>query len=175
MGDIDRMLDNVEADSWSDLNDSDDYVFDDDRADPLDRLTSYVDYCFDTYDVVAHNLDRDQIQTCIADWDRRRGQCKYHARMKRQRFGKQVRSQHRERVDGHYAVFVAEPLIGVLPEDDKGVGWKPCVRHELGHAIDFEQRDTSDHSRKFKHVMAQFGEDTNNGQHEHGWAPSVHR
>lgn len=172
---IETMLNNAQADSWSDLNDDDDYLFTDDRASPLERLESYIDYCFDTYDIVSSTLQKDQIQACVADWGRRRGQCKYNARMARQEFGKQVREKHRRYSPSNHAVFLSEPLIGVPPEDDKGVGWKACVRHELGHAIDYEQRGTSDHGPKFKEVMSQFGEESNDGGYAHGKAPRRHR
>lgn len=150
-------------------------TYTDEQAPPLKRLESYIDYCFDTYSVVSNTLDRDQIQACVADWDRRRGQCKHEAKMDRQMFNKQVRSSHRRYEHGHYAIFIAEALIGVLPPEDKGVGWKSTTRHELGHAIDYEERGTSDHGREFKSVMSRFGEDSNNGQHAHGWAPRSHR
>jgi len=175
MADIDQMLANAQADSWSDLEDDGGYVFDDERASKLERLTSYVDYCFETYPVVSNNLDRDQIQTCVADWDKRRGLCKYDAKMHKREFGKQVRDTHRKKVRGNYAIFLATPLVGVKPENDRDVGWKACVRHELGHAIDHYDRGESDHSKQFKAVMRQFCEDVNDGQHAHGWAPKLHR
>lgn len=176
MGDIDQMLDNAHADSWNDLEDDESYTFENPRASPLERFEAYVDYCFDTYSVVADTLDREQIQACVADWDRRRGQCRYNALMDKRTFGKRVvDSAHRNRVSGNYAIFVSKPLIGVLPEDDNGYGWKQTVRHELGHAIDYQQRGTSDHSSKFKAVMAQFGHDMNDGQCQSGYAPRYHR
>lgn len=173
--DISQMLSNHEADSWSDVRGGD-ALYDDPSAPPLERLESYVDHCFEVYDVVSNNLDREQVQVCIADWDRRRGQARYNTRMKKRRFGKQVRdSKWRKRPRGKHALFVAKALIGVPAEDDKGVGWKPCVRHELGHLIDYEQRGTSGHGPKFKAVMRQFGEDRNDGMSQHGYAPRRHR
>lgn len=174
MGDISQMLDNHDADSWSDVSDSDSYVFGDASKQPLTRLESYVGYCFETYSVLD-TLDRDQIQTCIADWGRRRGQCKYDARMAKREFGQRVTdSTHRNDVDGNYAVFVAEALVGVPPEDDNGAGWKGTVRHELGHAIDHHDRGTSGHDAAFKRVMRSFGEG-NDGMSQHGWPPRRHR
>lgn len=176
MADIDQMLSNHEADTWEDTNSVDSAVFDDDRADSLERLEAYVDHCFDTYDVVSNNLRRSQVQACVADWGRRRGQARYNAVMGKQKFGKRVSDKKwRRYVDGNHVLFVAEALIGVAPEDDKGAGWKPCVRHELGHLIDYEKRGTSGHGPKFKAVMRQFGHEQNNGQHAHGLAPRVHR
>lgn len=176
---VERMLQNHHSDSF-DRDEPDTRtgaaVFDNDGAMPLTRLSAYIDYCFDEYPIVYENLDREQIQACVADWGRRRGQCKYNAVMGKREFGKRVTdSAHRTTVDGKYAVFVAKALIGVPPEDDKGCGWKPTVRHELGHAIDFEQRDTSDHGPKFKAVMQQFGHEPNDGGYAHGYAPRSHR
>ena len=170
------MLSNHEADTWEDTNSVDGAVFDDDRADPLERLEAYVDHCFDTYDVVSNNLSREQVQACVADWSRRRGQARTNTRMGKQRFGKRVSdTKWRRNVDCKHVVFIAEALIGVGPEDDKGVGWKACVRHELGHLVDYEMRGTSKHDHRFKAVMRQFGNEANDGQHAHGYAPRIHR
>lgn len=173
--DIDQMLDNMRADSWSDVSSAEDYVFTEDTRPPLERLESYIDYCFETYDVVSAHLDRGQVQACIADWDKRRGQHRPNTEMRKQVFGKQVRSKWRKRVEGNHAVFVSKPLIGVPPEDDNGAGWKACVRHELGHAIDHQKRGTSDHGHKFKAIMRQFGEQNNDGGYAHGYYPRSHR
>jgi len=174
---IAQMLANHEAESWSDMEEDDgDAVYDNPRASALERLEAYVDHCFDAYPVVRNNLDRDQVQCCVADWGRRRGQARYNTTMGKQKFGQRVSdSRWKNRTSGSHALFIAEALVGVAPEDDKGVGWKPCVRHELGHLIDYEKRGTSDHGPKFKAVMSQFGEEQNDGQHAHGWAPRVHR
>lgn len=173
---IGAMLDNHKADSWRDVSDDTEFAFDDDHLSPLERVEEYVDYCFETYDVVSNNLTREQVQCCVADWGRRRGQARYNTRMGKQEFGKRVTdSKWRKYSDGNHVLFTASALVGVKPEDDKGVGWKPCVRHELGHLIDYEKRGTSDHGQKFKAVMRQFGEVENDGQHAHGWAPRVHR
>lgn len=174
---IDKMLANHEAQSWSDIEEEDgDAVYDDARASPLERLESYVDYCFETYPVVENHLDREQVQCCVADWDRRRGQARYNTTMGKRVFGKQVRDKKwRNRTRGSHALFLAKALIGVAPEEDGGVGWKPCVRHELGHLIDYEKRGRSGHGPKFKAVMSQFGEEQNNGKSTHGYAPSYHR
>lgn len=153
----------------------DEYSFTDENASPLKRLESYIDYCFDTYDIVYKSLDRDRVQACTADWGRRRGQCKYNAQMKIQEFGKRVPSKYREYQTGRYAIFIAEALVGVSPEDDNGKGWKTTVRHELGHAIDHQRRGQSDHSKKFKQVMTLFGEERNNGQSSGGLPPRRHR
>lgn len=170
---IEQMLNNSKAESWGDL--SDDYIFDDDTKEPLDRLNSYVDYCFDTYDVVSENLTRARIQTCTADWDRLRGKCKYNAKMDKRTFGKRVTdSSWRKHRNGRYAVFVAKALIGVEPDRDNGLGWKHTVRHELGHAIDYEQRQTSGHDEKFKKVMRQFG-DGDEGKCVSGYMPKYFR
>jgi hypothetical protein len=176
MGDIDQMLDNARADSWSDLDSGESYTFENPRATPLERLESYVDYCFDHYSIVSDQLDRSQVQACVADWGHRRGVCKPNARMKKREFGQRVvDSKHRIKDDSHYAVFVATPLVGVPPEEDDGAGWKPTLHHELGHAIDFEKRGTSDHSDKFKSIMREFNEEPNDGGHAHGLPPRRHR
>lgn len=172
--DMDQLLKNVHAESWSDLESDDEYTFDNERATPLERFESYVDYCFETYPVVYNNLDRENVQTCIADWGRRRGQCRYNKKMKKRKFGKRVASSQEKRYSSNYVLFLATALVGVPPEHDNGDGWKACVRHELGHAIDYEKRGTSDHGPKFKSVMAQFGEN-NDGQSQHGYAPRYHR
>lgn len=173
---ISQMLSNHEADSWTEVRGDDAALYDDPSAPPLERVEAYVDHCFDAYHVVSNNLYRDQIQVCIADWDRRRGQARYNRRMGKQRFGKQVRNSRWENQrSGVHVLFLAKALVGVPPEEDKGVGWKPCVRHELGHLIDYEERGTSDHGPKFKEVMARFGEEGNNGMSQHGYAPRVHR
>ena len=176
---VERMLQNHRSDSFADDPVEETYeqrFFDNDNAGALARLQAYIDHCFDEYDIVSEHLDREQIQACVADWGRRRGQCKYDAVMDKQRFGSRVSdSAHRNNVKGHYAVFVAEALVGVAPEDDKGCGWKPTVRHELGHAIDMERRGTSDHGAEFKDVMRQFGHEQNDGGYAHGYAPRVHR
>ena len=177
MTDIDQMLSNHKADSWSDVSEDDDALYDDESADPLTRLEAYIDHCFETYDVVGEYLDRDQVQCCVADWGRRRGQARYHTEMQKQEFGKRVSdSAHRKKVKGTHAMFVATALIGVEPEDDNGAGWKACARHELGHLIDYEKHGkSSGHGRGFKWVMSQFGEETNDGQHAHGYPPRTHR
>lgn len=175
MSDIEQMLSNHQADSWADTVDASSYVFDDDAKPPLARLESYVDYCFDTYHIVYETLDREQIQTCVADWGKRRGQCRWNKRMTERQFGKRVPRSKQRASPGEHVVFVATALVGVGPGDDKGVGWKPCVRHELGHAIDYERRGESGHGPLFKNVMAQFGEGANDGQHAHGYPPRVHR
>jgi hypothetical protein len=173
MDDVSQMMQNHEAQSWSDIEDDDSTAtYDDERASPIERLESYIDHCFDAYPIVSRHLDRQQVQACVADWGRRRGQARYNTHMKKQKFGKQVRdSKWREHMNGSFVVFIAEALVGVPPEEDKGVGWKPCVRHELGHIIDYQKRGTSGHDRAFKAVMAEFGEDANDGGHAHGWAP----
>lgn len=173
--DISAMLSNHNADSWSEVRGDDDAVYDDPSTPPLERLDAYVDHCFDVYDVVSANLSRDQIQTCIADWDRRRGEAHYNRQMKKRRFGKRVSRTHKRRRVGQYCVFLAKALVGVPPEDDRGVGWKATTRHELGHVIDHVQRGESDHGPKFKAVMRQFGEDGNDGKSQHGYPPRWHR
>jgi hypothetical protein len=173
---IGQMLDNHQADSWQDVSDGTDFEFDNERLSALERVEEYVDYCFETYAVVSAWLDREQVQTCVADWGRRRGQARYKTTMGKQEFGRQVRdSKWREKTDGSHALFIATALVGVPPEDDNGVGWKACVRHELGHLIDYEKRGESGHGPKFKSIMAQFGEAENDGMSTHGYAPRVHR
>lgn len=173
---IGQMLANHQAESWRDLSDGTDYDFDNERLSALDRLTEYVDYCFETYPIVSDNLDRDKVQACVADWGRRRGQARYNTTMRKREFGQQVRDQKwRDRTRGSHAIFVATALIGIPPEQDNGVGWKPCVRHELGHLIDYEKRGTSGHGPAFKSVMAKFGEEKNDGMSAHGLAPRRHR
>lgn len=173
---IGQMLDNHEADSWRDLSDGTDYQFDDEHVVEVDRLAEYVDYCFETYDLVSRHLDRPQVQTCVADWDSRRGQARYNTTMDKQEFGKRVQdSKYRNSTDGLHTIFIATALVGVPPEDDNGVGWKACVRHELGHLIDYEKRGASGHGPKFKAVMDQFGEERNDGMSTHGYAPKYHR
>lgn len=174
MSTIDDMLDNYKADDWTDVSDDAEYVFDDESRTPLARLQSYVEYCFETYSVL-NTLDRDDIQCCVADWGRRRGEHRSNKKMDKRVFGKRVSRKHERQSDGNHVIFIASALIGVSPEDDIGVGWKACVRHELGHAVDYEQRGTSDHSHHFKNIMQQFGHDVNDGQHAHGYAPRVHR
>jgi hypothetical protein len=169
---VSQMLQNHQADTW---NDVDTGSFDNDERPPLARLQSYVDYCFDHYSVVSNNLDRDSVQCCIADWGRRRGQARIGREMDRQTFGKRVPSSAENYVVGTHALFLAEALVGVAPDEDNGVGWKACVRHELGHMIDYEQRGECDHGPKFKAVMEQFGHDNNDGQSTHGYMPRVFR
>lgn len=173
---IGQMLNNHQADSWQDLSDGTNFEFDNEHLPALKRVEEYVDYCFDTYPVVSNNLNREQVQVCVANWGRRRGQARYNTTMQKREFGKQVRdNKWRNRTSGTHALFIATALVGVPPEDDKGLGWKPCVRHELGHLIDYEQRGTSDHSPTFKSVMAKFGEEKNDGMSAHGHPPRYHR
>ena len=172
---IGKMLSNHQADSWRDLSDSTAFEFDDERLSKLERLTEYVDYCFETYPVVSDNIEREAVQTCIADWGRRRGQARYDTTMRKREFGKQVRNKWRSKTTDSHAIFVASALIGVSPEEDNGVGWKPCVRHELGHLIDYEKRGSSDHGPVFKAVMSEFGEEKNDGMSVHGLPPRLHR
>lgn len=175
MGEIDSMLDNHKAESWDDLNESDNPLYDDPRADALTRVEAYVEHCFETYPVVSNNLDRGQVQVCIADWGHRRGQARLNERYTRQKFGKQVRNKWSRRIGGNHAVFIATALVGVSAEDDNGAGWKPTVRHELGHVVDYEKRGTSDHSHEFKKIMRQFGHESNDGGYAHGYPPRRHR
>jgi len=173
---IGQMLENHQAESWQDLSDGTDFEFDNERLSALERAEEYVDYCFETYSVVSTWLDRDQVQVCVADWGRRRGQARRNTRMGKKEFGKRVSdSAWRESKQGSHVLFIATALVGVPPEDDNGVGWKPCVRHELGHLIDYEKRGTSGHDDKFKSIMAQFGEEKNDGMSQHGYAPRCHR
>lgn len=172
---LDRMLDNLHADSWSDTTESEEWEFEDPRASPLARLESYVDYCFETYPIVYNVLDRDKVTTHVADWGRRRGQHWSNKTFDQRTFGKRVDSSHREYKEGNHAILLAEALIGVPPKNDNGSGWKACVRHELGHAIDYEKRGSSDHGPEFKSVMAQFGEAHNDGASTHGYPPRYHR
>jgi hypothetical protein len=171
---IRAMLDNHDADSWGDVV-QDTAAYDDETKDPLTRVRAYVDHCFDAYSVVSNNLDCDQIQVCIADLDRRRGEARKQTEMDKSVFGKRVvDSKHRLHHPFNHCVFIAKELVGVPPEEDNGAGWKACVRHELGHCIDYEKRGVSGHGSKFKAIMAGFGEN-NDGMSTHGWAPRVHR
>lgn len=170
------MLSNHKADSWDDMSDEI-ALFKDDTADPLVRVQSYVDHCFETYRVVSDNLDRDQVQCCIANWGRRRGQARYNTKMQKQEFGKRVTdSKHRKKSFDTHALFIATALVGIDPKDDNGAGWRACVRHELGHIIDYEKHgQSSGHGSRFKRIMSKFGHENNDGQHAHGYPPRVHR
>lgn len=173
--DVAKLVDNMKADSWDEVRDSDEDLFDDPTAPALDRLESYIDHCFEVYDVVSNNLDRDQVQACIADWDRRRGQHRPNSKMTKQQFGKRVPKKHQKRSTGNSVIFLAKALVGVPPEDDAGMGWKPTVRHELAHAIDHSKRGTSDHGPYFKAVTRKFGHEENDGMSMHGYRPDMHR
>lgn len=172
---LDQMLANYEADSWSDISESTDFEFDNDRLSALERVEEYVGYCFETYPIVYNTLDRQQVTVCVADWDRRRGQARRNKTMERREFGKRVPRTYERRTVGKHSLFLAKDLVGVPPEDDNGVGWKATTRHELGHIIDYAKRGESGHGPKFKKIMAQFGERQNDGASTGGWAPRKHR
>lgn len=165
------MLQNHKADSWDEATQTP--VYDDETVPNLDRLQAYVDHCFEEYAVVSDHLNREQVQCCVADWDRRRGQARPNKKPSKRVFGKRVLNKHFTRHDNRHVLFVAKALIGQPPENDKGVGWKACVRHELGHIIDYARRGRSGHDSAFKHIMALFGEEVNDGQHSHGYRPDV--
>lgn len=173
---IAAMMKNHGANSWDDIVE-DAAAYDDETKDPLTRVEAYVDHCFDAYDVVSEHLTRDRVQVCVADWGRRRGQARYNCQMDKRKFGKRVPdSKYRNFRMGHYSLFLAEALVGVPPKDDKGVGWKACVRHELGHLIDYGKHGSSSgHGARFKRIMDQFGHENNDGQYQHGLAPRAHR
>lgn len=170
------MLSNHKAESWDDVSENNE-LYDDENATPLARLQAYIDYCFETYNFVSDHLNRDQVQCCVANWGRRRGEARYNTKMKKQKFGKRVMdSKHRKRNFNTHALFVASALVGVKPENDKGAGWKACARHELGHLIDYEKHgQSSGHGRRFKRIMSKFGHDSNDGKHAHGYPPRIHR
>ena len=170
MGTIDAMLENHKKNSFE----SEDEDKSSSRT-PVEKVRAYVDKCFEQYDIVSDTLDRDQISAYTADWDRRRGQCRYNKTYTKDRFGGRVTSTHERYTPSNHSIFIAEALVGVPPKEDRGVGWKACVRHELGHAIDYEQRGTSDHGPKFKNVMVSFNNSANDGGYAHGYRPDVHK
>lgn len=172
---IAAMLENHSATGWNDTIDDSDALYQDETKPKIERLRSYIDHCFETYPIVYNNLERGQVQACVVNWDRRRGQCKYNKYAKKPIFGKRITSKHLRYEQGNYIIAVASGLVGVPTEKDQGVGWLATVRHELGHAIDHKHRGTSDHSSKFKQVMRQFGEPNNDGKSQHGWSPKSHR
>jgi GH18 family chitinase len=169
------MLDNHTAQTWDDVRQTDKPLYNDPGMPPLERVETYVDHCFDTYPVVSRHLDRERVQVCIADWGRRRGQARQHRRLTKRKFGQRIPASADRRVEDNHALIVATALVGVSPEDDKGVGWKATVRHELGHIIDYEKRGTSDHSQKFKRIMGQFGHEVNEGKSSGGYPPRYFR
>lgn len=170
---VDAMLANHQADTWSDRQDGDDLrqVYDNERESKLRRLEAYIDHCFEAYPIVYQHLERDRVTACVADWDRRRGQHWWGWTARRQVYGKRIEKSTWRRESGQHLVFCAKALIGTPPEEDKGIGWKACVRHELGHGIDYTIRGTSGHGPDFKRVMRQFGEEVNDGSSSHGHRP----
>jgi hypothetical protein len=169
MATIDTILENHKSNSF------DEQPSEQQQMSKVEKLRAYVDECFEKYDIVSDNLDRDRIGAHIADWNRRRGQCRYNKSYSKAEFGGRVTKKHETYTRGKHSIFIATALVGVPPKDDKGVGWKACVRHELGHAIDYEQRGRSDHSAKFKAVMSKFDNESNDGGYAHGYRPDVHK
>jgi len=55
-------------------------------------------------------------------------------------------------------IFISDVLVE-LNKWDNAQKFEDTIRHEIAHAIDFEQRGTSDHSNKWKRVCVQVGAD----------------
>jgi len=180
---VDQMLDNHEAESIAEVRDESTHarsvpsnVYDDETCDPLTRLQSYIDYCFERYDFISDYLDRDDVQCCTANWDNKRGYARSNWKMEKQKFNKRVTWKARGSLtDGHNVLILGRHLIGTPPEKDNGVGWKACARHELGHLIDWQIRGVIDHSAKFTELMERFGHENNDGQCAHGYGNGYHR
>lgn len=171
---IDAMLDNHSADSFTDVQEQTTPVFDDENESKLTRLRAYVDNLFMEYPWLENYLNRNNIQVCIANWDSTRGQAYPFTQFSKDEFGKRIHHTHKHNSSGH-AMVLARGLVGATPELDNGIGWKHCVRHELGHVYDFGKRGKSDHSKQFKKTMAKFSHHNNNGQSAHGKRPDYLR
>lgn len=121
-------------------------------SDPLKLAQEEVDRLFDEHDLSQY-VERRRLHVCVARWKRRNGVCKYNEKPTQKRFGERM-STNRKR--GHHVIGIDEQII----EDSSKEEFLDTVRHEVAHAVCYEQHGTSQkHNHHWKAMAAKLGAD----------------
>lgn len=107
---------------------------------------------FKEHPFLADHLSPDQLTIVLADWERRRGVCKYNRRSTKRVYGKRMASTHLSRQRRCHIVGVARRVY------KQGNNWRGTLRHEVAHAYLYNKHDESQkHNRNFKRVNQRIG------------------
>lgn len=107
-------------------------------VDEVDRLFeehgdgAKITFTGDTPGLVENELRRQHIDVAVARWDRKNGNIRYNAKHTKTRHNKRVTG--RVNASGRYAITINERIV----EDDGVDAFIDTVRHEVAHAIAYE-------------------------------------
>jgi len=136
----------------------------DDSNSPDDSLTLVereVDRLFEE-EIDINGIQRNQVTCGVARWDGRNGVCKYNTDLgSKRRFNKRITQTHG--AIGNHIVVINEKIFEQGNRDE----FIDTIRHEVAHAVCYEQHGSSQgHNATWKAMASKLGADPSSTHHK---------
>lgn len=118
----------------------------------IEAMEAEIHRLYDEYDFLAEHLPKSNLHWCVANWERKNGNCRYNRRTSKKVHGKRLSKL--EDADGHHLISVNERIW----EEGNHDAFINTVRHEVAHAVVYEKYDESQgHNENWERMAKRIG------------------